>query len=265
MRVASEGLAGRLVVARGEGGSSFVGRSMASPVSLHRALDRAIGEQPIAWKRLAAADRTLARAIHRDSVAAAPVAGGLPVGVIANGPHALPGGADVASRMADGTAGASAFLGGPRVPRSVSREVAEIGRRAEVAGLPVSGAGSLAGVARSVATDVARVAAEEAVVERVQRESTAMAERSAMSSAMSVVQRMPDGSISTTGSAGGGSVQPQTSTTAHADAPSGERTEDVLRSLAASDEFEGRLIELIEERLLAEIERRGGRYGGWFA
>jgi hypothetical protein len=36
-------------------------------------------------------------------------------------------------------------------------------------------------------------------------------------------------------------------------------------SFAASDEFATLIMESIEDRLMDAIERRGGRYGGWFA
>ncbi|MEX1023261.1 MAG: hypothetical protein WD058_08940, partial [Dehalococcoidia bacterium] len=54
-----------------------------------------------------------------------------------------------------------------------------------------------------------------------------------------------------------------------ADASDDGRDEDRQREawmrFTESDDFEGRLMELIQDRLLGEIERRGGRYGGWFA
>ena len=44
-----------------------------------------------------------------------------------------------------------------------------------------------------------------------------------------------------------------------------EAQKDELLRFTMTDEFEERLLEFLEDRLLGEIERRGGRYGGWFA
>jgi len=41
--------------------------------------------------------------------------------------------------------------------------------------------------------------------------------------------------------------------------------QDQLLRFAMSDAFEERLMEFLQDRLLGEIERRGGRYGGGFA
>jgi hypothetical protein len=63
------------------------------------------------------------------------------------------------------------------------------------------------------------------------------------------VQRAPDDSIDET--------QPS-----HVDLGA---QQDALLRFAMSDAFEERLLEFLEDRLLGEIERRGGRYGGGFA
>jgi len=123
-------------------------------------------------------------------------------------------------------------------------------RRSGTGGLPVSGTAGLAGMASSVATDVARTAVDELVAQQA--------------------QRLTDSQSRSVGSAsnGAGTVTAQISRTVEGDGPSDQSEDaqlDALMSLATSDEFRDRLVEYLEDRLLGEIERRGGRSGGWFA
>ncbi|MGE3960557.1 MAG: hypothetical protein AB7F65_02610 [Dehalococcoidia bacterium] len=126
-------------------------------------------------------------------------------------------------------------------------------RRSGVTSLPVSGNGSIAaGVATSVAGEVARSAVEEAVADRLQRtpagDAPSMLARSAGGGGALRVQRATDESAD-------GMVPPLNI----------ETQKDELLRFTMTDEFEERLLEFLEDRLLGEIERRGGRYGGWFA
>jgi len=128
-------------------------------------------------------------------------------------------------------------------------------RRSGVASLPVSGNGSMAaGVASSVAGDVAREAVETAMSERLDRSSVGG------SSWRGDIAR----------SVGGGGFEDVQRVTADGNegAPGGfdaDTHQDELLKFAMSDAFEERLMEFLEDRLLSEIERRGGRYGGGFA
>lgn len=111
-----------------------------------------------------------------------------------------------------------------------------------------------AGVAGSVAGEVAREAVETALVERLDRSAT----HGSTMSGNGITSRQVDaaGSVQRAvggeGSASGGPVDI-------------EAQKDELLRFTMSDEFEERLLEFLEDRLLGEIERRGGRYGGWFA
>lgn len=127
-------------------------------------------------------------------------------------------------------------------------------RRSGVTSLPVSGNGSIAaGVATSVAGEVARSAVDEAVAERLQRGTSG-------DGAVQIARAFSgDGRIRVQRAEGEGSAD------AAAPAIDLEAQKDELLRFAMSDEFEERLLEFLEDRLLGEIERRGGRYGGWFA
>lgn len=43
------------------------------------------------------------------------------------------------------------------------------------------------------------------------------------------------------------------------------RQQEAWLKFAASDAFRDQILEMLQERLLGELERRGGRHGGWFA
>ncbi|MCA9857059.1 MAG: hypothetical protein KC458_07250 [Dehalococcoidia bacterium] len=145
----------------------------------------------------------------------------------------------------------SASSPGPGVPRSASGQPIQV-RRSGVTSLPVSGNGSIAaGVATSVAGEVARSAAEEAVAERLQRSSSA--------GSSTQIARSVDGD---------GRLRVQRAVGDDVDGGPAidlEAQKDELLRFTMTDEFEERLLEFLEDRLLGEIERRGGRYGGWFA
>lgn len=126
--------------------------------------------------------------------------------------------------------------------------------------LPVSGSAGLANVASSVATEVARSAAEEIVTQQINRAVEAGATTGTSGSANAIASLL--GGL-------GGSVQRAVAAEEEPGAPGtqqseGQRQQEMLK-FAASDDFQLALIELIEDRLMNEIERRGGRYGGWFA
>lgn len=164
---------------------------------------------------------------------------------------------DVISASAGGVAAGApvggAFAAAAGVGRAEASSVASV-RRNTVAGLPVSGAGALVGIAREVATDVARSTAEEATVTHAQRQ------------VASVVERASDSNVQRAAASGAAEAEVIASAAGGVDAGQRERAErDQWMRLATSDEFELRLMEFLEDRLLGEIERRGGRYGGWFA
>lgn len=151
--------------------------------------------------------------------------------------------------------------GTPRISRT-SRPAVEgfRVRRSEVGTLPVSGSGAVAaGVASSVAGDVARSAVDAAIAERLERGSGGVAS--------GVGQRVAFEGARGVGTFDGGVRVQRAIGDADADRPSAsvESQEDELLKFTMSDQFEERLLEFLEDRLLGEIERRGGRYGGWFA
>lgn|GEM_PF-3432233 len=161
------------------------------------------------------------------------------------------------------------------MPRSAS--VSPLGiARSMVGSLPVSGAGAMGGVANA-AGEVARTVAEEAATQQVARltEGRVADGLSPTSNAGGYSGGQAGGASAGWASAGGGVQRavvgggPAGESSAGGAAPVGGAAEDAQREalmqFAMSDEFEGRLMEFLEERLLGEIERRGGRYGGWFA
>lgn len=108
-----------------------------------------------------------------------------------------------------------------------------------------------AGVASSVAGDIARDVVETALTQRFEQQTSGRAAASGQ------VSRSPLSAGDSDGGPGG-----QQADRAGFDA---ETHEDELLKFAMSDAFEARLMEFLEDRLLGEIERRGGRYGGGFA
>lgn len=111
-----------------------------------------------------------------------------------------------------------------------------------------------AGVASSVAGDVAREAVETAMSERLDR---SLAGGSSSG-----------GGIARSVDAGGFEQVQRAVGDGGESAPGGfdaDTHQDELLRFAMSDAFEERLLEFLEDRLLNEIERRGGRYGGGFA
>jgi hypothetical protein len=141
-------------------------------------------------------------------------------------------------------------------------------RRSEVTSLPVSGNGSLAaGVATTVAQNIARTTVDSTVVQRVEEVLTQRVpgggSGATVASRLSALSRLGDGGG---GAAGGQSGGVEAGAIGEVAGPGEEdRKRDDLLRFVMSDHFEDRLMELLEERLLSEIERRGGRYGGWFA
>ncbi len=108
-----------------------------------------------------------------------------------------------------------------------------------------------AGVASSVAGDIARDVVETALTQRFEQQTSGRAPTSGF------VSR----AATTTDDTGGTDGQPSGESVAL----NAEKHEDELLKFAMSDAFETRLMEFLEDRLLGEIERRGGRYGGGFA
>ncbi len=153
--------------------------------------------------------------------------------------------------------GAASGSTSPATPRSASSSPLTIAR-STVGTLPVSGAGAMGGVANA-AGEVARTVAQEAASEQVARLADASAVSSVSRDALGVT-------------VGAGEVQRSPASPGSADAgtrgghgPSEDEQRESLMKFATSDEFEQRVIEALEDRLLSQIERRGGRYGGWFA
>jgi hypothetical protein len=111
-------------------------------------------------------------------------------------------------------------------------------------------------MAAGLAGDIARSAVDEVVVRRVQEVLT---------------RRSPSGDFDREDSDsfdiygnGGAAVSPMGQSNAPDEARQEAQQEEFLK-FASSDEFRDLMMELLEDRLLSEIERRGGRYGGWFA
>lgn len=162
---------------------------------------------------------------------------------------------------------ASIARSAPITPMSTSSATSSRGgelRRSGVTSLPVGGNGSAAAagvatsVAQGIAHDIARSTVDEVVVRRVEEVLTqrAMVDPSVgeIGRFTSMAQRVADG--------GGAPVEGGDGN------PEGELSpaqEQQWLRFAMSDEFQGLMVELLEDRLLSEIERRGGRYGGWFA
>lgn len=107
-----------------------------------------------------------------------------------------------------------------------------------------------AGVASSVAGDIARDVVETAITQRFEQQTSGRAPTTGFLSR----------AVTTDDSNGTNEQQPGGSA-----GFSAEVHEDELLKFAMSDAFEARLMEFLEDRLLGEIERRGGRYGGGFA
>ena len=108
-----------------------------------------------------------------------------------------------------------------------------------------------AGVASSVAGDIARDVVETALTQRFEQQTSGRAPTTGFASRAVEARGDSDG---TNEQQPGGSA-----------GFSAEAHEDELLKFAMSDAFEARLMEFLEDRLLGEIERRGGRYGGGFA
>jgi len=107
-----------------------------------------------------------------------------------------------------------------------------------------------AGVASSVAGDIARDVVETALTQRFEQFSKAPSAGFASRDTSGGVQRQV-----TVGEERVGEVSLDEE----------EAQQDAMLRFAMSDAFEQRLMEFLEDRLLGEIERRGGRYGGGFA
>lgn len=164
---------------------------------------------------------------------------------------------------ASGGAMPANLAGIPALPRSAAApEVAP--SRDQFSRLPVSGIGAVAGTANSVATQVARSVADD------------IAESTRSSSGGSGGSSGGGGYVTRTfgAASGGGTVQRSPDDQAPSSQRGGEGTEDPQRDEAqreawlkftASDAFRDQVLEMLQERLLAELERRGGRHGGWFA
>lgn len=155
------------------------------------------------------------------------------------------------------------LAGAPALPRSAAPpEIAP--SREQFSRLPVSGIGAVAGAANSVATQVARSVADD-IAESARSSSGGSSGSSggsvemvtrtfvAPSSGGGVVQRTPDGQSSRRS---GGDNEG-----AHDE----ETQREAWLKFTASDAFRDQVLEMLQERLLAELERRGGRHGGWFA
>ncbi len=108
-----------------------------------------------------------------------------------------------------------------------------------------------AGVASSVAGDIARDVVETALTQRFEQSSKVAPTGSISRDTSGAMQR----AVSSGEADGGGDVSPANE----------EAQQDELLRFAMSDAFEERLMEFLQDRLLGEIERRGGRYGGGFA
>ncbi len=177
------------------------------------------------------------------AVATAPAAAGSLSALLATAPPVMVG----------ATAGSGTSPDAPKAPRSASMSPLAIARSA-VGTLPVSGVGAMGGVA-SAAGDVARSAAEEAVSQHVARQTSGGAAAGGAGS-----------TVHYSSAAGSSVLRAVEAGGAPAPAPVDEEAQqEAMLKFATSDEFEERLMEFLEDRLLGEIERRGGRYGGWFA
>jgi len=172
----------------------------------------------------------------------------------------LAGGGSILERLTAASGGpgsAAAHGGGAGIGAGTRRGV----RRSTVGSLPVSGSAGLANVASSVATEVARSATEEIVTQQINRAVEAGGVAGSASGAASSIASLLGGL--------GGSVQRVGVDEQPSGGTGGQHSEEMrqqeMLKFAASDDFQLAVIELIEDRLMNEIERRGGRYGGWFA
>jgi len=140
---------------------------------------------------------------------------------------------------------------GPGVSPSAATRASGVQlRRSSVTSLPVSGSGSMAaGVATSVAGDIARDVVEAALTQRFEQSSTAAPSGFVSREAPGRVQR----------------AVADADAVSEPDLVDEDAQQDQLLRFAMSDAFEERLMEFLQDRLLGEIERRGGRYGGGFA
>lgn len=125
----------------------------------------------------------------------------------------------------------------------------------------------MGGVANA-AGEVARTVAEETATQQIARFADAGGGSTSSSSYMPGLMTAAAGNVQRALGVGGGADTHSSHDGAASDSASAAsedaRHESMMR-FTMSDEFEGRLMEFLEERLLGEIERRGGRYGGWFA
>lgn len=195
--------------------------------------------------------------LHRDEDAREP--GALTSnGSAASAPVGRPGGAGT-----DMTGGVTAA----GIPRSAAGVPG--GARRPSGRLPVSGVGAIAGAANSVAGEVAR-----SVADGITRSSGGGSGGSRGGSGDDSVTRWLDGS------SGGddGTVRRARTDEEGEDGgprsggnqsePSPEQEEkkrDEWLKFMTTDAFRDQLLEMLQERLLGELERRGGRQGGWFA
>lgn len=180
-------------------------------------------------------------------------------------PVGSPGGgasAGVADRSAAAASMPANLAGAPALPRSAAApEIAP--SREQFSRLPVSGIGAVAGAANSVATQVARSVADD-IAESARSASGGSGGSSSggemvtrtfgATSSGGMVQRSPDDQSQSSNSGG---------------RDEGARDEEAQRDawlkFTASDAFRDQVLEMLQERLLSELERRGGRHGGWFA
>ncbi|MDA1002302.1 MAG: hypothetical protein O3B31_02965, partial [Chloroflexi bacterium] len=150
--------------------------------------------------------------------------------------------------------------GGPASGAAVRRTTSTSGpplpavlARATTSALPVGGLGSAVGAVSDVATRVATATAQRTVAASVERSTTV--DRDAPDA---VVRRRPDAALQrAVGDAPVEAMGP--------DPADGDRRRQEWLEFATDEEFMALLMQQIEDRVMDAIERRGGRYGGWFA
>ncbi|PKN80642.1 MAG: hypothetical protein CVU47_08935 [Chloroflexi bacterium HGW-Chloroflexi-9] len=207
--------------------------------------------------------------LHRDEDAREPGARAASGGV-ASAALTSNGSAASAPVGRPGGVGGSEAIGGVTaagIPRSVTGTAG--GERRPSGRLPVSGIGAIAGAANSVAGEIARSVADD-----ITRSSGGGSGGSRGGSGDDSVTRWFDGSsggddgtvrraLTDEGGSHGG---PRSGRDESGPTPEQEEQKrDEWLKFMTTDAFRDQLLEMLQERLLGELERRGGRQGGWFA
>jgi len=256
---------GAATMSGGGRGSGASGASGAGPVrraSLVRP-SSALGSSPI--RRRVTVPSVPSLHLHADEDArepgARPGSSVAPAAFTSNGTAA---GAPVGRSGGVGGSDATGGITAAGIPRSAAGNSG--GARRASGRLPVSGVGAIAGAANAVAGEIARSVADD-----ITRSSGGSARGG---SGGDTVTRWFDGSSggdegtlrraeSDEGGSHGGSRSGDRDSDSSPEQE--EKKRDEWLKFMTTDAFRDQLLEMLQERLLGELERRGGRQGGWFA